>query len=92
MKNLSDAAEEAGDQKTHACVRMKQTSPTGNIYKIGITVTDAGSGKVAVGLSNVSLGASGEFKSTTGNTITITFTPHKFKGGDDRNNQWHRPI
>lgn len=87
MKNLSDAAEKAGDQRTHACVRMKQT-PQAGTYKIGITVTDTGNGNVAVGLSNVALGAGGDFKSTTGNTITVTFAPHKFSGGNSDDNQW----
>lgn len=88
MKNLWSAARHSGDQQTYVCLTMKPTSQGGNTYKIAITTSTKATGEIEVGLANVALGASGEFKSSTGNTITVTLVPHQFKGGSGGGNHF----
>jgi len=56
-----------------------KTSQASNTFKIAISVIDDGKGNLSVGLAPLTVTASGESKSTTGNTITFTFAPHIFK-------------
>jgi hypothetical protein len=80
MINFWGATIQAGNDPSDVCLKYKESGDfNNNIYKMGITVTNAGSAKVSLGLTNVGLTASGEFKSTNGNTITVKFKPHSFK-------------
>lgn len=90
MKNLWGAARTSGDQQTYVCLTMKPVSQGGNTLKIAITTSDKTSNETKVGLANVSIGASGEFKSSTGNTITVTLVPHKFAGAPGGGGQHFR--
>jgi hypothetical protein len=56
-------------------------SSGGNSFKFAVTTVSDTSGKLTLALAPLSpfgLSASGETKSTTGNTITFTFAPHNF--------------
>jgi hypothetical protein len=92
MKNLWGAARASGDQQTYVCLTMKPVSQGGNTYKIAITTSIKATGEVEVGLANVSAGASGEFKSSTGNTITVTLVPHTFPGAPGGGGQHLRAL
>ncbi len=92
MKNLWGAARISGDQKTYVCLTMLPKSQGGNTYKIAITISDKNSEEIKVGLANVSLSASGEFKSSTGNTITVTLVPHTFPGAPGESGQHLRAL
>lgn len=74
MANFWDVALEAGDQVSDVCLRLK--SGEGNTFKIAITVVEGVKGNVSILLAPATLTANGELKSTTGNTITVTFAPH----------------
>lgn len=52
-----------------------------NTFKIALAVVEDGKGGVSVGVGALNFGASQEVKSTTGNTITVTFELQDKKGG-----------
>jgi hypothetical protein len=79
MVNLWRAALQSGDDPSDVCLRLKKGSADGNTFKMSITVVKDVNGKVAVGLAPITLTPSGEFKGTTGNTITVKFEPHDFR-------------
>ncbi|ESY03814.1 hypothetical protein NKH64_28915 [Mesorhizobium sp. M0999] len=78
MVNLWSAALQSGDDASDICLRLKKGSADANIFKMSITVVKDVNGKVSIGLAPVALAANGEFKGTTGNTITVKFEPHDF--------------
>jgi len=45
---------------------------------VAISIEDNASGEIGLGLAPLALTASGETKSTTGNTLTVAFEPHIF--------------
>lgn len=56
----------------HTNTPQRPASEAGT-YKLGLQVTVSVDGKIGVTLAPVTLGASGEVKSTTGNEMTVTF-------------------
>lgn len=76
MVNLWDAGLGVGNDPSDVCLKVKKAET--NTYKISIQIVDDGKGNVAVGLGPASLTANGELKSTTGNTVTVTYAPHDF--------------
>ncbi|MER8447118.1 hypothetical protein NKH52_28430 [Mesorhizobium sp. M1066] len=76
LATMAETAIDGANQPTNIC--FKSRAGDGNSYKIAITVTDDGKGNIGVGLAPAALTASGELKSTTGNTITVSFGPHDF--------------
>ncbi|MDX8521112.1 hypothetical protein [Mesorhizobium dulcispinae] len=78
MVNLWSAALQSGDDSSDICLKLKQGSTDANTFKMSINVVKDVNGKVSVSLAPVTLTGGGEFKSTTGNTITVKFEPHDF--------------
>ncbi|MDG4892670.1 hypothetical protein P9272_03575 [Mesorhizobium sp. WSM4976] len=76
LANLWQATLVEGDKPSDVCLRLK--SGDGNSYKISLNVVDDGKGNISLQLAPSTLTANGELKSTTGNTITVTFAPHDF--------------
>lgn len=67
----------ASDTKNRIC--FEGSSADGdNSFEVAVTVVTTASGKLVFGLAPIAVTASGETKSTTGNTITFTFEPHDF--------------
>ncbi|RUW83466.1 hypothetical protein [Mesorhizobium sp. M1E.F.Ca.ET.063.01.1.1] len=79
MVNLWSAALQSGDDASDVCLKLKQGSTDANTFKMSINVVKDVNGKVSVGLAPIALTAGGEFKGTTGNTITVKFEPHDFR-------------
>lgn len=79
MINLWGAALQSGDDRSDVCLHLKKNADgDGNTFKMAITVVKDANGEVNVGLTNVGLTAGGDFKATSGNTITVKFEPHDF--------------
>ncbi|RUV02405.1 MAG: hypothetical protein E5Y88_24530 [Mesorhizobium sp.] len=79
MVNLWSAALQSGGDASDICLKLKQGSTDANTFKMSINVVKGINGKVSVGLAPVTLTGGGEFKGTTGNTITVKFEPHDFR-------------
>lgn len=73
--NLRNGLIEAGEVNNRVCFKTK---PEDNTYKVAVSIVDSVNGKIGLGLAPMALTASGETKSTTGNTLTVAFAPHVF--------------
>ena len=51
----------------------KPSGDTGDIYKLGLSITNDVSGGISIKVAILTFGATGEAKSTTGNTLTVSF-------------------
>ncbi|MGV1790397.1 hypothetical protein [Rhizobium sp. A37_96] len=79
MINLWAAALQSGDDQSDVCLHLKKNAEgDGNTFKMAINVVKDANGEINVGLTNVGLTAGGDFKATSGNTITVKFEPHDF--------------
>ncbi|TXI03442.1 MAG: hypothetical protein E6Q76_13835 [Rhizobium sp.] len=79
MINLWGAALQSGDDRSDVCLHLKKSADgDDNTFKMAITVAKGANGEVDIGLTNVGLTAGGDFKATSGNTITVKFEPHDF--------------
>lgn len=78
LVNLRDALIKAGEVKNRVCFKTTKDADDGNTYKIALSIEDRGGGNIALGLAPLGVSLSGETKSTTGNTLTVSFEPHVF--------------
>lgn len=78
MVNFWNDSLKTGRDQTNVCLRLQQQPIGSNTMTIGITVENVAGGNVKVGIADIGLSASGEFKSSTGNTIVVRFVPHDF--------------
>ena len=62
-------------------------SDKGHSYTLGLTVTDDANGGIDIKLAIISLSVSGETKSVTGNTLTVTFQQRGIARGDSKAGQ-----
>ncbi|WP_143348479.1 hypothetical protein [Ensifer adhaerens] len=76
--NLRDALIKAGELQNRICFKTTKDADDGNTYKIALSIEDRGGGNIALGLAPLGVSLSGETKSTTGNTLTVSFEPHVF--------------
>src|SRR5262245_45179471 len=83
MASLREGLIRESDKPNRVCFRTVKGGgdESSNSFKYAVTVVTDASGKLTLGLAPLTLSASGETKSTTGNTITFTFAPHKFGPG-----------
>ncbi|MGO9137265.1 MAG: hypothetical protein ACLP9S_04690 [Syntrophales bacterium] len=51
----------------------KPAGDAGNLFKIGLTITNDSTGGISINVAPLSIGATGEAKSTTGNTLSVSF-------------------
>ncbi|MER9303112.1 hypothetical protein NKJ06_17275 [Mesorhizobium sp. M0293] len=77
LKDLTEGMISQAGDPSDVCIKTKKGD--GSTFKIGITVTDTVGGGVKIGISPAALSATGELKSVTGNTITVTLAPHNFR-------------
>jgi len=77
LATMAETAIAGANQPSNICFKSK--AGDGNSYKIAISVSDDGKGNIGVGLAPAALTASGELKSTTGNTVTVSFGPHDYR-------------
>lgn len=76
--NLRNALIRSGEVGNRVCFKTTLEAKDGNTYKVAISIEDSANGKIGLGLAPLALTASGESKSTTGNTLTVAFEPHVF--------------
>ncbi len=72
---------QSGDDPSDVCLHLKKNADgDGNTFKMGDHSCQRSERRsVNVGLTNVGLTAGGDFKATSGNTITVKFEPHDFR-------------
>lgn len=87
--NLRDALIKAGEVQNRVCFKTTKDADEGNTYKIALSVEDRGGGNVALGLAPLGVSLSGETKSTTGNTLTVSFESHVFNQKEVTNVRRH---
>ncbi|WP_157212026.1 hypothetical protein [Sinorhizobium sojae] len=87
--NLRDALIKAGEVQNRVCFKTTKDADDGNTYKIALNIEDHGGGNIALGLAPLAFDVSGETKSTTGNTLTVTFEPHEFTQAEVANVRRH---
>lgn len=83
--NLRNALIKAGEVKNRVCFKTTPGAKDGNTYKLAIKIEDSANGEIGLGLAPLALTASGETKSTTGNTLTVAFEPHVFTNAEVAN-------
>jgi hypothetical protein len=76
--NLRNALIKAAEIENRVCFKTTQNAKVGNTYKIAISVEESTNGDIELGLAPLIVTTSGENKSTTGNTLTVSFEPHVF--------------
>ncbi|MCK3781776.1 hypothetical protein KEM44_29940 [Sinorhizobium meliloti] len=76
--NLRDALIRAGEVGNRVCFKTKPKSNDGNTYKLAVSIENTAGGSLSLGLAPLVVTASGETRSTTGNTLTVSFEPHEF--------------
>lgn len=76
--NLREALIKAGEVPNRICFKTAKDADDGNTYKIALSIEDRGGGNVSLGVAPLGVSLSGETKSTTGNTLTVSFEPHMF--------------
>ena len=72
---VSSTPGRTSDSGSSMCLRRASCSflRGGNTYKVAISIKDNAGGENGLGLAPLALTASGETKSTTGNTLTVAF-------------------
>lgn len=76
--NLRNALIKAGEVSNRVCFKTTSKPNDGNTYKIAVSIENTAGGSLSLGLAPLVVTASGETKSTTGNTLTVSFEPHEF--------------
>jgi hypothetical protein len=87
--NLRNALIKSGEVRNRVCFKTTSDTSDGNTYKIALSIEDHGGGKIGLGLAPLAFDVSGETKSTTGNTLIVTFEPHEFTRAEIANVRQH---